>query len=76
MANVAVPVKPEDKDDIMKEVEWRQNWKVYNDKYTGIQADHKIRLLLKWFKEDFFHWLNTPECILCKVYPIVFVNLM
>jgi len=75
MANVALPVKPEEKDDIIKEVEWRQKWKVYNDKYFGVQADHKIRLLLKWFKDDFFHWLNSPECILCKVSPIVCITL-
>jgi len=76
MANVAVPVKPEEKDDILKEAEWRQKWKEYNDKYSGIQADHKIRLLLKWFREDFFHWLNSPECIVCQVYHIGCVILM
>jgi hypothetical protein len=76
VANIEVPVKPEEKDDILKEAEWRQKWKEYNNKYSGIQVDHKIRLLLKWFREDFFHWLNSPECIACKVYDIGCVILM
>jgi peptide-N4-(N-acetyl-beta-glucosaminyl)asparagine amidase len=64
----SVPVKPDKKDGIMKELEWRRQWKLYNDKYSSIQADHKIRLLLKWFKEDFFTWVNSPNCSICKVF--------
>jgi hypothetical protein len=67
MKNVDIPTKPE-KGDIIKELEWRQLWKDYNDRFEGIQADHKIRLLLKWFKEDFFEWVNSPKCSICKVY--------
>lgn len=67
MKDVVIPVKPEKTEGVIKEVEWRQQWKEYNDQYNAIQADHKIRLLLKWFKEDFFQWLNNPNCVLCKV---------
>jgi hypothetical protein len=67
MKDVVTPVKPDKKEGAIKELEWRQQWKTYNDQYNAIQTDHKIRLLLKWFKEDFFQWLNYPECVLCKV---------
>jgi hypothetical protein len=67
MKDVVSPVKPDKKEGIIKEAEWRQQWKAYNDQYDAIQADHKIRLLLKWFKEDFFQWMDNPKCVLCKV---------
>lgn len=67
MKNVALPGKFDKKDGIMKELEWRQQWKTYNDQFSAIQTDHKIKLLLKWFKEDFFQWVNSPSCSLCKV---------
>jgi hypothetical protein len=67
MKDVAIPVTPEQGKDVVKEAEWRQQWKEYNDRYAATQADHKIRILLKWFKEEFFTWLNYPECVLCKV---------
>jgi hypothetical protein len=65
--DVIVPVKPDKKEGIMKEAEWRDQWKAYNGQYYAIQQDHKVRLLLKWFKEDFFQWVNGPECRDCKV---------
>jgi bisphosphoglycerate-dependent phosphoglycerate mutase len=67
MKDFVVPTKPDKKDGIMKELEWRRQWKLYNDHYASIQADHKVRLLLKWFKEDFFQWVNSPNCSICKV---------
>jgi len=71
MKDVAVPIHPDKKDGIIEEAEWRDQWKAYNDQYSAIQQDHKIRLLLKWFKEDFFQWVNGPECRACIVlYPI------
>ena len=27
----------------------------------------KLTSLLKWFKQDFFSWMNTPDCPNCKV---------
>jgi hypothetical protein len=67
MKNVAVPRKFEKTEGIIKELEWRQQWKAYNDQFSAFQTDHKIKLLLKWFKEDFFKWVNSPPCSLCKV---------
>jgi hypothetical protein len=67
MRSVAVPGKFDKKDGIMKELEWRQQWKAYNDQFSAIQIDHKVRLLLKWFKEEFFQWVNNPSCSICKV---------
>jgi hypothetical protein len=64
---IIIPNKPDKKDGIIKELEWIQQWKSYNDLYSSIQTDHKIRLLLKWFKEDFFQWVNQPNCSICKV---------
>jgi hypothetical protein len=71
MKDVVIPSKPDKKDGILKELEWRRQWKLYNDQYSSIQADHKVRLLLKWFKEDFFQWVNSPNCSICKVYAIL-----
>ena len=70
MKSVAIPIKPDKKEGIIKEAEWRTEWKSYNDQYSAIQQDHKIRILLKWFKEDFFQWLTSPQCSVCKVPPI------
>jgi hypothetical protein len=69
MKDFVIPSKPDKKDGILKELEWRRQWKLYNDQYSSIQADHKVRLLLKWFKE-FFQWVNSPNCSICKVYAI------
>ena len=68
MKDVGMPVRPDKKEGVIREAEWRQQWKAYNDQYSATQADHKIRLLLKWFKEDFFQWVNGPACSLCKVH--------
>ena len=67
MSNVSIPDTPHKKEGIWKEGEWREQWKVYNDLYVATQMDHKIRLLLKWFKEDFFTWVNSPQCASCGV---------
>jgi len=67
MKDVPVPTKPDRKEGIMKEVEWRGHWKEYNDRFSGIQTDHKIRLLLHWFKHDFFEWVDPLKCTVCKV---------
>jgi peptide-N4-(N-acetyl-beta-glucosaminyl)asparagine amidase len=69
MKDIVIPLKPNKSDGVIKEAEWRQQWKLYNDQFSAIQADHKVRLLLKWFKEDFFQWINSPECSICKVLP-------
>jgi hypothetical protein len=69
MTDVPIPDKPQKKDGIWKEAEWREQWRLYNDLYAATQTDHKIRLLLKWFKEDFFTWVNSPQCASCEVPP-------
>jgi len=68
MKDVAVPIQPNKIEGIIKEAEWRDQWKAYNDQYSAIQQDHKIHLLLRWFKEDFFQWVNGPECRVCEVH--------
>jgi len=67
MSDIAIPDKRNKKEGIWKEGEWREQWKVYNDMYAATQMDHKVRLLLKWFKEDFFTWVNSPQCRSCRV---------
>ncbi|KAK9321801.1 hypothetical protein V1517DRAFT_325425 [Lipomyces orientalis] len=36
-----------------------------NDESWGMQ-DHLIRAVLKWFREDFFTWVNEPACTNCS----------
>jgi hypothetical protein len=31
-----------------------------------------LKSLLRWFKKDFFHWVNAPECQSCKVSELPF----
>jgi hypothetical protein len=71
MKDVARPVKPSKNDGEFKEGVWRLEWKEYNARYNAVQMDHKVRLLLKWFKEEFFKWVNSPECPICKVLALI-----
>lgn len=36
-----------------------------SDESLGYQ-DHLIKALLKWFKEDYFTWINLPKCHICN----------
>ncbi|KAK9471516.1 uncharacterized protein V1510DRAFT_426775 [Dipodascopsis tothii] len=36
-----------------------------NDESWGLQ-DHVVRSMMKWFKEEFFEWVNAPKCSVCS----------